>query len=69
MVYITLLEETKYTVVFESGGVSSQFVLVSNGPAEYWTGYPKGFTPSGTVKVTVYDSSRNVVCSLEYEVD
>ncbi len=69
MVYITLLEETRYTVVFESGGVSSQFVLVSNGPAEYPTEYPKGFTPSGTVKVTVYDSSMNEVCSLDYEAN
>lgn len=41
--------------------------LISNGEGEYRIITPKSFTPSGTVKATLYDSDMNELASIEYE--
>lgn len=71
-VYVTVLEETTYTVVYEAiedGEVVStgNMSLISNGEGEYRIITPKSFTPSGTVKATLYDSDMNELASIEYE--
>ena len=70
-VYITVLEETTYTVVYEAledGEVVStgKMSLISNGEGEYRIITPKSFKPSGTVKATLYDSDANALASIEY---
>ena len=71
-VYVTVLEEATYTVVYEAienGEVVStgKMSLISNGEGEYRIITPKSFTPSGTVKATLYDSDMTELCSTEYE--
>ncbi len=70
-VYITVLEEATYTVVYEAiedGEVVStgKMSLISNGEGEYRIITPKSFKPSGTVKATLYDSDENAIASIEY---
>ena len=73
-VYITVVKEDTYTVVcekIENGEVvnSGKRNVIVNGAGEYGVIYPKGFDPSGTVKVTLYDSEMNALCSAEYEIN
>ncbi len=70
-VFITVLEEATYTVVYEAiedGEVVStgKMSLISNGEGEYRIITPKSFKPSGTVKATLYDSDENALGSIEY---
>ena len=70
-VYITVLEEATYTVVYEAiedGEVvdTGKMSLISNGEGEYRIITPKSFKPSGTVKATLYDSDANALASIEY---
>ena len=67
-VFISVLEETTYTVEFKSGDSSGIRKVITNGEGEYRVLNPKNFTPSGTVKATLYDSDMKEICSVEYEV-
>lgn len=67
-VYISVLEETTYTVEFKSGDSTGIRQVITNGEGEYRVLDPKNFTPSGTVKATLYDSDMKEICSVEYEV-
>ncbi len=68
-VYITVLEEASYIVRFESGGNSGDRKVTTNGAGKFMVIYPGGFTPSGTVRATLYDVDMNELGSVEYETE
>ena len=73
-VYITVLEEATFPVVYESvedGEVVSSGTrfVTTNGPGELRVLTPKNFIPSGTVRVTLYDSDMNALASTEYQAE
>ena len=73
-VYITVLEEATFPVVYESiedGEVVSSGTrfVITNGPGEMRVLTPKNFVPSGTVRVTLYDSDMNALASTEYHAE
>ncbi len=68
-VYITVTEEASYIVRFECGDTVKDRKVTTNGAGEFFVIYPGGFTPSGTVTATLYDSEMNELATVEYEVE
>ena len=69
-VYIIVLEKDDYTykLIFESDGNIRPWNITTTGAGEWPVMYPKGFTPSGTLKVTLCDNQGNELCKAQFDV-
>lgn len=69
-VYIIVLEEDEYTyqLTFESDGNVRPWNITTTGAGEWPVMFPPRFTPSGTLKVTLYDNQGNELCAAQFDV-